>query len=62
MGREESEDSHPIINDFRGTWLIPGQVRVIKAIPGQLAYKSRNFPTLSFPHEFQEFNILVPKS
>jgi hypothetical protein len=33
MGREEPGDSHPIINEWGGTWAVPGQVRVVWAVP-----------------------------
>jgi hypothetical protein len=29
MGREEPGDSHPIIHEWRGAWVVPGQVRVV---------------------------------
>jgi hypothetical protein len=39
MGREEPGDSHPIINEWGGTWAGPGQVWVVWNIPGK-----PNFP------------------
>jgi hypothetical protein len=29
MGKEEQEDSHPIINDWGEAWVVPSQVRVV---------------------------------
>jgi hypothetical protein len=45
MGREEPGDSHPIINEWGGAWVVPNQVRMVWPIPGQPMYKFRTFPT-----------------
>jgi hypothetical protein len=29
MGKREQVDSHAIINEWRGTWMIPSHVRVV---------------------------------
>jgi hypothetical protein len=49
MGRAEPGDSHPIINEWKGACMVPSQVRVVRAIPGQPTYESQTFPTSSLP-------------
>jgi hypothetical protein len=36
MGREEPGESHPIMNKWRGAWVVPTQVRVVWAALGNL--------------------------
>jgi hypothetical protein len=37
MEREEPGDSHPIINEWGGTWMVPSQVTVVPELEhGQL--------------------------
>jgi hypothetical protein len=44
MGRAETGDFHPVISEWGGAWVVPCQVQVDWANPGQLTYDSQTFP------------------
>jgi hypothetical protein len=47
--RGEPGDSQLIINEWGGAWVVPGQVRVVWAFPGQSTDESQTCPTSSLP-------------
>jgi hypothetical protein len=54
MGREEPGDSHPIIIEWGGAWVVPSYVRVVWAVSGQPTYESQTFPTSRLPQIVSE--------
>jgi hypothetical protein len=44
MGKTDPGDSHPVVKEWGGTWVVPSQVRVVWAIPWQSTW-AQTFPT-----------------
>jgi hypothetical protein len=52
MGKEEPIDSHPVINGWGETWVVPSQVSVVWAVPE---------PDVGNPHIHMSILYMSPK-